>query len=167
MMRSFTGTWRKAVAIAVLLGFLPFATACFGAFSLTRKVYQFNRSVSPDKWMRWLVFLAMNIIPIYAFATFIDVVFANSVEFWTGSNPIAKLEPRSVVGPNGEVATLTPVPNGGRLVVTEPSGAAHAVTLLREEPGVVAAYDDAGRLLGRVLGLGGDSPRIETLAAAG
>jgi len=65
-----------------------------------------------------------------------------------------------------EAATLTPVPNGGPLVVTEPSGAMHAVTRLREEPGAVAACDDAGLLLGRVLGLGSETPRIERLAAA-
>ena|SRR5262245_17986940 len=167
MMRAFTASWRRGVAIVVLLGFLPLSTACFGSFSLTHKVYHFNKSVSPDKWIRWLVFLTLAILPVYALASLVDVLFANSVEFWTGSNPITRLEPQKVVGPNGEVATLTPVPNGGRLVVTEPSGSVHGVTLLRAQPGVVAAYDDAGRLLGRVVGLGSDSPRVEGLATAG
>jgi hypothetical protein len=45
--------WRKGVAIAVQMGFLPFATACFGGFKLPRKVYQFNHSVSTDQWIRW------------------------------------------------------------------------------------------------------------------
>lgn len=161
MIAAFSRSWRKSVAVAVLIGFLPLTSACFGGFNLTRKVYQFNKSVSPDKWLRWLTFLAMSIVPIYAFASFIDVVFANSVEFWTGSNPItAKLEPQTVVGPNGEVASLIPVENGARLVVTEPSGALHQVTLLREQPGVVAAYDAEGKLVSRLIGLGTDSPQI-------
>ena len=164
MIRGFTA-WRRAIALAVLLGFVPLASACFGSFNLTGKVYRFNKSVSPDKWLRWLMFLALNVIPIYAFATFIDLLFANSVEFWTGDNPVsARLEPQAVVGPHGEVATLTPVENGGRLVVTEPSGEAHAVTLLRERGGI-AAYDDAGQLLGRVVGLASDEPHLVDLAA--
>ena len=162
-----TSSWRKTVAIAVLLAFSPFATGCFGSFNLTRKVYQFNKSVSPDKWLRWLTFLALNIIPVYPFASIVDVFFANPWEFWAGDNPVtASLEPRSVVGPNGEVATLIPVPNGARIVVTEPSGAVHSATLLREQPGVVAAYDEQGRLVGRLEGLDGGEPRVVDLAAA-
>ena len=165
MIRAFSGSWRRAVAVTVLLGFLPFASACFGSFNLTRKAYQFNKSVSPDKWVRWLVFLVMS--PIYPLAGLVDVLFANSVEFWSGSNPItAQLEPQTVVGPNGEVASLIPVENGARIVVTEPSGAVHSMTLLREAPGVVAAYDAEGTLVRRLIGLGTDQPRIVEVAAA-
>jgi hypothetical protein len=166
VIRTFAGSWRKPVAIAVLLGFLPLASACFGSFNLTRKLYRFNKTISPDKWIRWLTFLVLAILP-YGVAMLVDAIFANSVEFWGGTNPItAKLEPQTVVGENGEVATLTPVENGGRLVITEPSGAVHALTLLREEPGVVAAYDDDGRLLGRLVGLGAGEPRLVDLAEA-
>jgi hypothetical protein len=167
MIAAFSGSWRKGVAVAVLLGFLPLTSACFGSFNLTRKVYQFNRSVSPDKWIRWLTFLAMTIIPFYAFATLVDVFFANCAEFWTGSNPItAKLEPQTVVGPNGEVANLVPVENGARIVVTERSGAVYSMTLLREAPGVVAAYDAEGTLVSRLVGLGTDHPQIVEVATA-
>jgi hypothetical protein len=162
-----SSNWRKPVAIAVLLGFLPFASACFGSFNLTRKVYQFNKSVSPDKWLRWLTFLALNVIPLYPFASLVDVFFANAWEFWSGRNPItAQLEPQTVVGPNGEVASLIPVENGARIVLTEPSGAVHTATLLREAPGVVAAYDEHGQLVRRLIGFGTAEPRIVDLAAA-
>jgi len=151
--------------MAVLLAFLPLASACFGSFNLTRKTYNFNRSVSADKWVRWLVFVAMS--PIYPMAGVVDMLFANCVEFWSGSNPInARLEPQTVVGPNGEVASLIPIENGARIVITEPSGAVHTATLLREAPGVVAAYDADGRLVQRLVGLDTDAPRILDLAAA-
>ena len=164
-MTPFSANWRKPVALAVLLGLLPFASACFGSFNLTRKSYQFNRGVSPDKWVRWLVFMVMS--PIYPLAALVDVLFANSVEFWSGDNPItARLEPQTVVGANGEVASLMPVENGARIVLTEASGAVHTATLLREAPGVVAAYDEQGRLVSRLIGLGSAEPRILELAAA-
>ena len=167
MSRSFRGAWHRSVAIAVLLAFLPLASACFGSFNLTRKVYQFNKSISPDKWLRWLTFLALNIMPVYPFASLVDVFFANAWEFWAGSNPItARLEPQTVIGPNGEVASLVPIENGARIVITEPSGAVHTATLLREAPGVVAAYDAEGRLVQRLVGLDTDAPRLGDLTAA-
>jgi hypothetical protein len=165
MIRRFAGSWGQAIAAGALLCFLPLAGGCFGSFNLTRKVYQFNKSISPDKWLRWLMFLALNILPVYPFATFVDIFFANAWEFWAGSNPIVALEPQTVVGPNGEVASLIPVENGARIVVTEPSGAVHSATLLREGAGVVAAYDESGRLVARLIGLGSDQPQLVDLAA--
>ncbi len=80
---------KRTIAALVLMAFLPVSTTgCFGGFQLTRKVYQFNRDVSPDKWVRELVFLALAIFPVYGAATFLDAVIFNSVEFWTGSNPV-------------------------------------------------------------------------------
>lgn len=79
----------RTIAIAVLAAFLPLATSgCFGSFQLTRKVYEFNRQVSPDKWVREIAFLVMIFVPIYGFASLFDAVLFNSVEFWTGSNPV-------------------------------------------------------------------------------
>ena len=157
--------WRKPVAFAVLLGFLPFASACFGSFNLTRQAYQFNQGASQDKWVRWLVFLVVS--PIYPLAGLVDVLFANSVEFWSGKNPItAQLAPQTVVGSKGEVASLIPLENGARIVLSEPSGAVHTATLLREAPGVVGAYDEQGRLVRRLIGLGTAEPRIVDIAAA-
>jgi len=63
-------------------------TGCFGNFAATRKVYEFNESFG-DKWMNQVLFWVMNIVPVYKVATFADVVLFNTVEFWTGINPIA------------------------------------------------------------------------------
>ena len=165
MIGAHSGSWRRGIALALLLGFVPVASACFGSFNLTRRVYQFNKSVAADKWVRWLVFIAVS--PIYPAAATVDLLFANTLEFWTGDNPItAKLEPGSVVGPDGAVVSLVPVESGARIVVTETSGAVRSVTLLREAPGVVAVYDADGALLRRVTGLGGDAPRVIESASA-
>ncbi len=42
--------WARATAAVVLAGFLPL-TACFGSFSLVRKVHSFNADVSSDPWV--------------------------------------------------------------------------------------------------------------------
>jgi len=159
--------WRRTIALAVMLAVLPAVSGCFGSFHITRKVYNFNKSATPNKWVRWCLFMGMNIIPVYALATFADVFFANAVEFWTGSNPIVvKLEPQRAVGADGSVAQLIPVDGGARIVVTETNGAVHEMTLLREAPGIVAVYDRNGTLVRRVSGLGSDDPQVVELAAA-
>jgi hypothetical protein len=167
MVRRFPPSLRKLVAVTLLAGFVPLGGACFGSFHLTQKVLGFNKSVSPNKWVRWFVFLGLTIIPVYEFASLADVFFANSIEFWTGKNPITvKLEPKTVVGEDGALARLIPLHDGARIEVVEASGAVHRMTLLREAPGVVAAYDQDGRLVRKLVGLGSDNPRIVEMAAS-
>ena len=160
-------SWRRTIALAVMLAVLPAVSGCFGSFHITRKVYNFNKSATPNKWVRWCLFMGMNIIPVYWVAVVGDAVFANAVEFWTGNNPITvQLQPQRVVGPDGGVAQLIPVEGGARIVISEASGAVHEMTLLREAPGVVAVYDRDGTLVRRVSGLGSDAPQVVELAEA-
>jgi hypothetical protein len=80
--------FRRAIVLTLATASVLGTSACFGSFNLTRKLYGFNKDVSKDKFVRELVFLGLNIVPIYGIAGFIDVVVANTVEFWTGQNPI-------------------------------------------------------------------------------
>jgi hypothetical protein len=64
-------------------------SGCFGSFALTRKIYDLNESISNEKFLRWLVFLAFTIVPVYGVGAFVDAIVFNSLEFWTGQNPLA------------------------------------------------------------------------------
>ncbi len=66
-------------------------TGCYGKFNLTRKVYEINGSVK-DKFLRSAVTWAFIIIPVYGIAALLDFIVFNTVEFWTGSNPMAEGE---------------------------------------------------------------------------
>jgi hypothetical protein len=154
-MKFRSGRVARRAALTVLLCLVPFTTtACFGSFWLTRRVYRFNQTVSPDKWIQWIVFLGLAFIPVYLFAGAIDVIFGNSVEFWTGKNPIAANETRTFEGPNGAVMHARHVPGGVHLELIDPAGATHELTILREAAGA-AAYDADGILLGRVIDVAG------------
>jgi hypothetical protein len=93
---------RTAVLAVATLGLLS-SSACFGSFNLTRKVWTFNKNVSPDKFVQELVFLAFAVIPVYSIAGFLDAVVINSIEFWTGENPVS-------------VAKTTTTPDGREFV---------------------------------------------------
>jgi hypothetical protein len=83
----------KVIAAVVLIGFLGATTACYGPFNLTKTLHKWNGQIRgsgevSDKWMRELVFLGLVILPVYEFAVLGDAIVFNSIEFWTGNNPI-------------------------------------------------------------------------------
>jgi heme/copper-type cytochrome/quinol oxidase subunit 2 len=79
----------KLVSIAMLAVILTVGVAgCFGNFAVGRKVYDFNQNFG-GKWENQILFWVMNIVPIYGLAMISDALLFNTIEFWTGSNPIA------------------------------------------------------------------------------
>lgn len=61
---------------------------CYGSFKLTRSLWDWNGTVG-DKFVNELVFLAFNIVPVYGVAAFADALVLNSIEFWSGNNPMS------------------------------------------------------------------------------
>ena len=64
-------------------------TSCIGSFQLTNNLLDWNRSIG-NKFVNELVFLAFWILPVYEVAAAADVLVINSIEFWSGTNPITK-----------------------------------------------------------------------------
>ncbi len=151
---------RAMIAAAVLVGMVPtFAGGCFGTFQLTQKVYDFNRTISHDKWIQWFAFLVFAIVPIYLISVGVDLISANSVEFWDGRNPI------TAYGPNGEILTATPVSSGMvRLEITDAKGSKHTLLLVREAESV-AAFSTSGSVLARVADVNGKPAIVGGLLA--
>jgi hypothetical protein len=151
--------------LAVLLAtVVPMTTAgCFGRFALTRKVYEFNRDISSDRWVRWISFLVLSVVLIYPAGLAIDLVFANSIEFWGGVNPFAAGEPttRYAHGPNGELVAATLIePNVVQVTITDRAGAVQTLRVVRE-PASLAAYDESGQLVARVGDVNGAAARLD------
>ncbi len=152
------GWLRRFAAVLVLVCFIPVAsTACYGKFQLVRTVYRVNAVIDPDKWVRCFSFIVLSVVPIYALALVIDLVVANSVEFWTGSNPVlGDAGTRKVLsGPNGESLTLVWAGAGAIDVTLESAGREPTQFRLVTERGALSAWDADGRLLARVRDVAG------------
>ena len=55
-----------------------------------------------------MVFLAFHIVPVYEVAYLADILVLNSIEFWSGSNPVAELGSiRTIHGEKGTYAIRT------------------------------------------------------------
>jgi hypothetical protein len=80
-------TITRIVALLVVMVLLINVAGCYGSFAATKKVYEWNGSVG-DKWMQSVVMWVLMWIPVYSACGFIDVVVLNTVEFWTGTNPM-------------------------------------------------------------------------------
>lgn len=72
---------------ATLAGSMMF-TSCIGSFGLTNKLLNWNHGID-SKFVNELVFIAFHIIPVYEISVLADILVINSIEFWSGSNPVA------------------------------------------------------------------------------
>lgn len=81
---------KKHLTVALILalaGCFTF-TSCIGQFALTNKVLSWNNTVG-NKFVNELVFVAFWILPVYEVTSIADLLVINTIEFWSGSNPVA------------------------------------------------------------------------------
>lgn len=98
---------KMSIAFAMILGGSIMFSSCVGSFSLFNKLSSWNQNVS-DKYVNEVVFLALHIVPVYEVCYMADALVINSIEFWTGSNPVAKVgDVKKVKGENGDYTVET------------------------------------------------------------
>ncbi|MDE5653553.1 MAG: DUF3332 domain-containing protein [Muribaculaceae bacterium] len=62
-------------------------SSCIGSFRLTNSVLKWNNQVG-SKFLNELVFFAFWVLPVYEVTALADVLVLNSIEFWSGRNPL-------------------------------------------------------------------------------
>lgn len=75
--------------------------SCIGTFTLTNKLLTWNRQIS-NKFVNELVFFAFWVLPVYEVSALADVIVLNSIEFWSGTNPVAAKGQYRVKGNDAE-----------------------------------------------------------------
>lgn len=99
-MRRVPRTTQVALAVSLL------ASGCYGPFNLTRQLHHWNGQAG-DKYVNEIIFLAFTILPVYGVTVVADAVLFNSVEFWTGHNPVF-LSLRSTVAQTARLVHQAP-----------------------------------------------------------
>ncbi|NBD07744.1 DUF3332 domain-containing protein [Corallococcus sp. Z5C101001] len=147
--------WLGALCAGVLM---MHATGCFGSFTLTQKIWQFNKGVSGNKFVQWLVFLVFVIVPVYEIGTLVDALVINSIEFWSGNNPVGSVQGED---PNTRIVKLSPtdtlkmtrdVESGVMRLELQREGQAPVVRYFEPLEDGLVARDEAGALLIRAQG---------------
>ncbi len=92
---------KKYLSVAIILTVAASltVTSCIGSFSLTNKLLGWNRKIS-NKFVNEVVFFAFWIVPVYEVSALADFLVINSIEFWSGNNPVAS-GTRMIQGENG------------------------------------------------------------------
>ena len=91
----------KALIAVLLISSSILCSSCIGSFKLWNGLKEWNQGIG-NKFVNELVFIALNIVPVYGVAYFADVVVLNTIEFWSGSNPVASNEIKEVKGEHGD-----------------------------------------------------------------
>ena len=90
-------------------------SSCIGSFKLFNNLKEWNQGVS-DKFVNELIFLAFHIVPIYPIAYLADVLVLNSIEFWSGRNPVSSIgDQKEIKGEDGANYTVTTTADGYRI----------------------------------------------------
>ncbi len=76
-----------SVAVVLALGGSMLFSSCIGQFALTNKVLGWNNQVG-NKFVNEVVFICFWILPVYEVTALADILVINSIEFWSGSNPM-------------------------------------------------------------------------------
>lgn len=77
-----------SAALVTVLGLSLLTSSCIGSFGMTNRVLTWNKQIG-SKFVNELVFFAFWILPVYEVTGLADLLVLNSIEFWSGSNPMA------------------------------------------------------------------------------
>lgn len=93
-------------------------SSCIGSFGLTHKLLDWNKTID-NKFVNELVFFAFWIVPVYEVSALSDLIVLNSIEFWSGTSPVAKgktiiegEDSRYLVDCDGKGYTITRMADG-------------------------------------------------------
>ena len=120
-------------------------------------------SPAEERFERWrrgvglflgpIVFVLLYVLPVYEFAGFLDLIAFNSIEFWTGTNPIngsASVTPVAIndwTTEDGTKITMKGLPDDSIDVnLVRPNGDTRYFNVTRTDEGLTAR-DEAGNVI--------------------
>lgn len=124
---------KKAVLGLMAATLLLSTSGCYGTFTLTKKVHNWNGDATDNKFANSIIMWGLIIIPVYPISVFVDFVVLNTLEFWTGSNPLAMAEGESeiqIVQSGDKVFEITATQNQFHIAQIEGLGEGQSVDLI-------------------------------------
>ena len=94
--------------------------SCIGSFGLFNKLLGWNQNLTGSKFLNELLFILIS--PAYAVSGVVDLFVLNTVEFWSGNNPVASNigKTEKVMGSDGIIYAVTTLEDGYK--IAKPSG---------------------------------------------
>lgn len=107
------------VAALMMAGAL-FMGSCVGSFGLFNRLASWNKKATNSKFLNELIFILIS--PAYVVCGTVDVLVLNTIEFWSGSNPMAQNigKTKQVLGQDGKYYAVTTLKDG--YLIKSPDG---------------------------------------------
>ena len=107
------------VAVLALTGSM-LLSSCIGSFSLLNKFAHWEMNATSNHFINGI--LGIILLPVAGICSTVDVIVLNTIEFWTGENPIAANigKTKNVMGEDGLMYAVKTLKNGYE--ITKPNG---------------------------------------------
>ncbi len=132
-------------------------TGCLGQNALFDTVQDWNATATNNKFVNQGISFVFWWVPVYGLSLLGDIVIFNSIEFWTGTNPISK-EGAKVAGSTetvndgmGNQAELTYNADGSISVLATSEGVQESYTLIKQDDKVIKVQGENREVLGSML----------------
>lgn len=101
---------KKYFTVAAIIAFAGsiLFSSCIGPFALSNKLLAWNQNID-NKFVNAIIFVVLT--PVYGLTLAGDAIIFNSIEFWTGNNPLEVGVVKKVQGKDG-IYTVETLENG-------------------------------------------------------
>jgi len=120
-------------------------TGCWGSFKLTKKAYDFNNSFG-SKWISWIVFILVGHI-VSGITLTVDALIFNTLEFWTGSNPLAQGDTYRETDADGNTVTAVKMEDGSLYMRLDAQNGESQELVLQRDEEIIRILDAKGNVL--------------------
>lgn len=137
---------KKGVVTLLCAGMIVLS-GCYGKNACFNKLHDWNGTLG-DKWINSIVHFILFWLPVYGICLFlVDGLVLNTIEFWTGSNPLASGDSYFEKDAQGNTIAAVKNEDGSMSVeLTTAKGEKANLTLQRDE-NVVRALDNEGNVV--------------------
>lgn len=137
---------KKGILTLLAAGMIVLS-GCYGSNACFNKLHKWNGTLG-NKWLNSIVHFGLSIFGIYGLCLgLVDYLVLNTVEFWTGSNPLASGDSYYEQDAQGNSVAAVKNSDGSMSVeLTNAKGEKANLTLQRDE-NVVRALDVDGNLV--------------------
>ena len=120
------------VAVCLMAGSFLFSSCMVGSWGLFNKYADWQTHMTSNKFVNAVVGFVLGAV-CYPVSSLVDALVLNTIEFWTGDNPVASNigKTQSVMGQDGCLYAVKTLKNGYE--VTDPNGVVTLFTYNKKE----------------------------------
>lgn len=121
---------------------------CYGSFALTNKLSKWNSQATGNKIGNGAIALLLTVIPVYPLIMIVgDLLILNTIEFWSGSNPVAVGDTYHETDAEGNSITAVKMEDGSLYMRIDAATGETQELVLQNDEEMVRILDTKGNVI--------------------